>query len=174
MSLSFDELWKKLSEGKLAGNTLYYHPCCDVWTSKSSKTKRESHPKHLPFRRILSTLDKSLEDKKQALLVKMVEEGWRIPAVLNARCTLGKAHPVPAQSAFKLFDPFGLTSGSAAGLVRRDIPLARSFLVERNPEGTLPFYQLWVRRKLQLYRQYYHQDLILRPHISTSEKTICR
>ena len=38
-------------------------------------------PKKIPFWSILSTLDESMKDKKQALMVKIVEEGWRITTV---------------------------------------------------------------------------------------------
>lgn len=40
----------------------------------------------------MASLDKSIEDKKQALLAKMTEEGWRIPVVFNKGC---QARPSP-------------------------------------------------------------------------------
>ena len=138
MALSFEELWKKLSDGKVAGNTLYYHPCCDIWTSKSSKTKRATHIKQMPFRKILSILDKSIEDKKNALMVKMVEEGWRIPAILNEVCKLKLVPSVPHRNTFRLYNPYLLPHNLQATLPPRESPLSRQIPTPVNPESRMP------------------------------------
>ena len=93
--LTFDELWQMADSGSIAGNSVYYHPCCDVWTTKASKAKRASHSKYLKWGKLLLTLDKSFEDKKQALHVKMIEERWRLPALLNEAC---QNQPAPKPS----------------------------------------------------------------------------
>ena len=103
--LPFDKLWELANAVKSGGNSLYYHPCCDVWTSRGSAAKRASHSRHLKWGRLLLNLDKNIEDKKIALLGKMTEEGWRLPAVLNNSC-----HPQPRsttqmQNAFRLHIP---------------------------------------------------------------------
>ena len=53
----------------------------------------------------MASLDKSLENRKQALMAKMTEEGWRVPAILNEPClslpnpSLG--HPATFNSHFE-------------------------------------------------------------------------
>ena len=84
--LTFDELWAMGNSGSIGGNTLYYHPCCDVWTSKAAKSKRASHAKYLRWGEILLTLDKNIEDKKQALQAKMIEDNMTRSIILNQRC----------------------------------------------------------------------------------------
>ena len=85
-TLTFDELWKMAETAARSCNGLTYHHCCDVWTSRSAKVSRDSHKQKLHWKNLLSTLNKQAEDKKQALLAKMTEEGWRLPAVLNETC----------------------------------------------------------------------------------------
>lgn len=103
--LCFQELWNIADATKESGNCLYYHPCCDVWTTRSSKTKRATHTRFLKWGRILLTLDKAAEDKKQALQAKMIEEGWRLPAVLNEACHARPSPRAQQQIAFRLHQP---------------------------------------------------------------------
>ena len=84
--LTFDQLWDKANTAKQGGNVLFYHPCCDVWTTRSSKAARNSHSKYMQWGKLILTLEKNIEDKKQALQAKMIEEGWRLPALLNEPC----------------------------------------------------------------------------------------
>jgi hypothetical protein len=102
-NMAFDPLWTLATAAARAHNGLAYHPCCDVWTSKASNAIRNSHKQKLQWKNLLSTLDKAAEDKKQALLGKMTEEGWRIPVVLNQACVCQPAQIVPRQSTFKPF-----------------------------------------------------------------------
>ncbi len=50
----------------------------------------------------MSTLGKDTGDKKQALLAKMTEEGWRLPAVLNEFCQVRPTSTFQQQPAFRL------------------------------------------------------------------------
>ena len=103
--LSFNELWELAVAANKAANGIYYHPCCDVWTTRGSVAKRSSHLKKLQWRKLISTLDKSCEDKKQALLAKMIEEGWRVPAVLNKLCECHLRQSVDQSRHFKTHNP---------------------------------------------------------------------
>ena len=104
-NLSFDSFWDKAILSDSSFNGLVYHSCCDVWTSRSSKAKRASHIYQLPWRKVISSLDKSCEDKKQALLAKMTEEGWRLPALLNEYCKCQPRSRVQSNHPFKLPQP---------------------------------------------------------------------
>ena len=173
MALSFEELWKKLSEGKTAGNTLYYHPCCDVWTSKNSKTKRASHAKQMPFRRIMSILDKSIEDKKQALMVKMAEEGWRIPAVLNEGCKMKPVASHAVQNTFRLYNPYGLPHNLQAGLVAREFSLSGPAPTAVYPGSRLSIDQIHLTLGLPLQLIKSHEPTLLRQATLSTSKTLC-
>lgn len=99
--LPFDELWELANAVKHGGNSLYYHPCCDVWTSRGSAAKRASHSRHIKWGRLILTLDKNTEDKKLALHGKMIEESWRLPAVLNDSCQSQPRSATQMQNAFR-------------------------------------------------------------------------
>ena len=102
--LNFDLLWNQATMVNKACNSIYYHPCCDVWTTRSSRIKRSSHTNYLPWRKLLSTLDKTSNDKKQALRTKMIEEGWRLPAVINEGCKNQANTLFQPQGAFRLIN----------------------------------------------------------------------
>ena len=85
--LPFDDLWTMAVSCARSHNGLVYHPCCDSWTTKSSKLKRKSHLEKIQWREIILKLDKNHEDKKEELLSKMRVEGWRLPAILNKHCS---------------------------------------------------------------------------------------
>lgn len=84
--LSFNDFWA-LSIHKLENrNSLSYHACCDIWTTRNCKSTRSSHKLETKWTELISTLDKATEDKKVALLGKMIEEGMQIPVVINKPC----------------------------------------------------------------------------------------
>lgn len=99
--LSFQELWDITNLVSKTSNSIHYHHCCDVWTTRGSAAKRASHYKSLTWRKLFSILGKKTEDKKQALLAKMTDEGWRLPAVLNEVCQAQPRQSLHPQSAFK-------------------------------------------------------------------------
>lgn len=103
--LAFSDLWDAAISAAKAHNGLCYHQCCDIWTTKASKSKRSTHGKSIQWRNLLLALDKNTEDKKQALLTKMTEEGWRLPAVLNERCQARPSSNFQQQTAFRLHQP---------------------------------------------------------------------
>jgi len=100
-TLAFNELWKTADTAAKGCNGLCHHPCCDVWTTRAAKTKRASHPRTTQWRQLILTLDKTIEDKKQALLAKMTEEGWRLPALLNEVCQAQSPPTLQQKSAFR-------------------------------------------------------------------------
>lgn len=173
MALSFEELWNKLSVGKAAGNTLYYHPCCDIWTSKNSKTKRASHAKQMPFRRIMSILDKSIDDKKLALMVKMAEQGWRIPAVLNEACTLKPVASNPLLNTFRLYSPYGLPHNLQAGLLAREFSLPRPPATAVYPGSRLSIYQIHLTLARPLQQIQSQKLILLRQRTLSTSQTLC-
>ena len=85
--LTFQELWDFTQAQNKHCNGVYYHPCCNIWTTRNSKTNRSSHKLHFNWKQIMASLPKDTEDKKQALQAKMIEEGWALPALLNKPCT---------------------------------------------------------------------------------------
>lgn len=99
--LPFDTFWDLALAQNNTSNGLYYHPCCDVWTTRAAKAKRASHKDNINWRRALNSLDKSVDDKKHALLAKMTEEGWRLPVVLNEACKAMLPQTLQQQSAFR-------------------------------------------------------------------------
>ena len=110
--LPFEELWRVATAAAAARNGLCYHPCCDVWTTRSAKLKRDSHKQKLLWQNLMSMLDKSVADKKKALEAKMVEERWRLHVVLNESCRLRTKKSAATGGAFCLVDN---------GLVERDL-----------------------------------------------------
>lgn len=102
---AFDELWRLATKADKSFNGLCYHQCCDTWTTRGAEAKRATHKEKIKWRKLMSTLDKSCEDKKQALRAKMAEERWKLPVVFNEAC---KVRPNPSQQqqlAFRLYQP---------------------------------------------------------------------
>ncbi len=83
MPLMFDDLWKRAIKDVKARNGMSYHSCCDVWTTRPRKAFAESHIRTIRFQRLISTLEGSIDEKKKALKAKMIEEGFRLPALIN-------------------------------------------------------------------------------------------
>ena len=68
----------------------------------------------------MASLDSSEEDKKTLLRAKMVEERWRIPAVMNEVCKFGVGN------AMKTIDKKGMDDGENS-LVRIEEETQRTF-----------------------------------------------
>ena len=103
--LSFDDLWTMAVSSARSHNGLSYHPCCDSWTTKSSKLKRKSHSEKIQWREIISKLDKNDEAKKEAMLAKMKVEGWKLPAIINDICHFQPRLTDEQQIPFKVHIP---------------------------------------------------------------------
>lgn len=69
-----------------SGNSLFYHPCCMTWTTRSCSTIRETHLKSVKWVTFLSTLDPDIEHQDKAIIVKLIEEGNLGPVLLNKPC----------------------------------------------------------------------------------------
>lgn len=102
LSLPFDEFWSFAQARLQQRNYLSYHRCCDSWSTRNSKYIKESHSSMIHWREIMATLDRSIEDKKQALQAMMVEEGWQIPVVVNKHCLLNPNPNQPGKRGPKL------------------------------------------------------------------------
>lgn len=99
--LSFQDLWNTALTQERNKNIIYYHPCCDIWTTKASMTKRLSHKESVSWRTIISSLPKGCLDIKKAFETKMKDLGWAIPATLNGFC---KKQPPSEPTATPLLD----------------------------------------------------------------------
>lgn len=87
-TLYFQDFWLFTIEQNKHGNGLFYHPCCDNWTTRNSKAKRASHKKFIKWQKLISGLDRSTEDKKEAFRAKMEDTGMKTPVVINKFCKL--------------------------------------------------------------------------------------
>ena len=103
-TLSLDQLWEIANASAKSCNGITYHPCCDTWSTRAAKMKRASHTMIIHWRQITASLDKASDDKKGALLAKMVEEGWKIPVILNKPC-LSNRSTKKSQLPFKIHIP---------------------------------------------------------------------
>lgn len=121
--LTFDAFWEIANPAKHGQNGLYYHPCCDSWTTRNSKSKRQTHSQHLKWRQISCSLDKCLPDKKQALHSRMVEKGWKIPVALNKPCKTQLQVGRTTEFPFKLCKPRNSPRNLQANLTPNLIPL---------------------------------------------------
>lgn len=104
--VDFNKFWVKAVDADKSYNGFEYHSCCDSWSTRCPKSKRSTHKNHLPWRKLMTLLDKNTEDKKQALLGKMTEEGWKLPIVLNQICQVHSAPTLPAQLSLRLHSRF--------------------------------------------------------------------
>jgi hypothetical protein len=82
----FQTFWDFATQRALNYNDISHHPCCDVWSTRSSKRSRTSHTKETKWKTLLASLDSTVPDKKTALMARMVEEGWKVPVLLNRPC----------------------------------------------------------------------------------------
>ena len=89
----FDQFWDYAIATAKRGHDLEYHACCDSWSTRNCKKARNSHEKTLRWRKILQALGRSEVNQKMALLMKMRDEGWRIPVRLNFRCRIQTKSP---------------------------------------------------------------------------------
>lgn len=90
-TVAFDKFWDDAVAAVKGCNGYCYHPCCDVWTTRSAIAKRDTHLKQIQWRKLVPASGKIDEQKKQDLLAKMNENGWQIPIVLNDSC---KVQPI--------------------------------------------------------------------------------
>ena len=127
---TFDEFWKLANPRNHGGSGLYYHPCCDVWTTRSCKSTRASHTQKIQWRLIAGTLDKRIEDRKQALFIKMTEEHWQLPALLNIPCKIQPLPSIPPQLS---------SDSSSTNQPQQDLPLqSGAFNYTRQPGFIIP------------------------------------
>ena len=94
----FDSFWDLATALNQARNSLSYHICCDVWSKRGSKRYRKLHKQELKWNQVMTSLSKEVPDKKLALQAKMIEEGWRIPVLLNKPCQVLPLRQVSQQS----------------------------------------------------------------------------
>jgi hypothetical protein len=83
--ITFEDFWVLAIKASKHRNTPSYHPCCDTWSTRFSKSKC-SHRQSVTWKKMMASLDRSIENKKQALQVKMREDGLQIPILLNQPC----------------------------------------------------------------------------------------
>ena len=98
--LDFDSFYQLATDSNRTCNSLSYHSCCDVWSKRGSKRLRSSHRQELKWGQVMTSLLKDFPDKKLALQAKMVEEGWRMPVLVNQPCQ-ARALAYPPRLLFK-------------------------------------------------------------------------
>jgi hypothetical protein len=118
---SFDDFWAIAEEQIKNCNGIYYHPCCDVWTTRNSKAKRASHNQFIQWQKLISKLGRSTENKKQAFKAKMVEERMQIPVVLNKLCSAQPKQNLSRIFPFKLQNPTPLPSATQTDLTTQNL-----------------------------------------------------
>jgi hypothetical protein len=99
--MSFDEFWQEVDPSSHKDGPAY-HSCCDLWSKRGWRRLNNNHTKTLQWRKVALLLDKSVENKKLALLAKMTEEGWKTDVTLNKHCQDQPRKTLHSQSAFKL------------------------------------------------------------------------
>ena len=170
-TLTFEQLWSLATSVIHGGNGLYYHPCCDIWTTRGSITKRSSHSKSLHWRKLLSTLDKSIDDKKQALFAKMTKEDWRLPALLNETCHPRARPTLQPQSAFELHYPDQIPQDLQASLAPQYFAQARPDDSPNQAISMLYLYQFSNDNFLPLFKSKPTKQRICYPVTTPRNKT---
>ena len=97
LSLSFTQFWTFAIHRAEHRNALAYHKCCDSWTSRNANTIRATHIEEISWSKIISTLDRSVEDRSQALQAKMIAEGMQIPVIVNRPCKTNPTQKVASK-----------------------------------------------------------------------------
>lgn len=150
--LSFEEFWELANPDNHGGNGLFYHPCCDIWNTRSCKAKRATHTKQLKWRQIAATLDKSAVNKKQALLAKMTEEGWKIPVTLNKPCQVQPKQIFHQQTAFRPHQPSIQPQNLQASLVPSDFIMTSLDHPNNQGTGIFLYYQPYIQCPLLFFK----------------------
>ena len=166
--LTFHELWSMANAASQSCNDLCFHLCCDVWTSRAAKSKRASHVKCLTWRKLLLLLDKAAEDKKQSLQAKMVEEGWRLPAVLNEACQARPSPTFQQQIAFRLHQP---AQDLRAGLTPLEFLRPNSDHSCQQALGIIHIYKLMHQNQVLLSNNKLFKTSLFYPDRTTRAKT---
>jgi len=110
----FESFWVFAIERALNRNDISHHPCCDVWSTRSSKRLQASHTRETKWKMLMASLD-SVQDKRTALRAKMLEEGWRMPVIINRPCqTLSPRH-IDSRLPFRLHTTRDLVAVSMLG-----------------------------------------------------------
>ena len=84
--LSFEAFWQFANKLKSQNNTLDFHPCCEVWTTRKSKAIKESHETTITWGNFILTLDDKIEDKETAFKAKMKQDNMKTMMVINKPC----------------------------------------------------------------------------------------
>ena len=95
--ISFDTFWDLAIKKLLHCNALSYHPCCDTWSTRFSKSK-SSHYGLITWKELIQPLDRSKNDKKQAFRAMMEEKAMNTAVVLNKPCSKTQTNEI----AFKI------------------------------------------------------------------------
>lgn len=151
-TLTFNELWELNTTALQSANGLCYHPCCDVWTTRGASAKRASHSQRLKWKGLMATLDKTAPDKKQALLAKMTEKEWRLPAILNEACQVQPKLISHQQTAFRLHQPDIQPQNLQASLAPSDFIMTSPDHPNNQDAGIFLYYQSYIQRPLLFFK----------------------
>lgn len=90
--VEFDGFLKQAVSAAKNKNSMYYHACCNSWTTMRTSAKKESHHYTVAWKKILKlpdrvdTKDELTEEQKQRMKEKLEAYGCRFPTVINIRC----------------------------------------------------------------------------------------
>lgn len=160
---SFDDFWEASDAAAKAHNGFCYHPCCDIWTSRSGKSARATHTKTLKWKEITRTLDKLTDNKKQDLLAKMTEEGWQVPVILNESCRVRQMPTFQQQAAFRPYQPSIQPQDLQASFYRQDFALPKPEDSSNQAQGIIYLYQIFNHWQLLLFNSKLYKTSLFFP-----------
>lgn len=99
--LNFEEFWAVVESVARQNHRLAYHPCCDTWSTMNAKRVKKNHKLTIKWGKLFESPHLCLEEKKKILHAKLIEEGLRIPLIINKPCII-KSKPSVAREAQKI------------------------------------------------------------------------
>ena len=123
-SLDFEAFWILASSHAQRRNTLAYHQCCDVWTTRNSKKARTSHKQITHWIQVMLSLDRSVPDKKQALLAKLTEERRRTNVLVNVKCSASSNYSHRPRDSHQALETENYIEGLQVPEAQPDLPLS--------------------------------------------------
>jgi hypothetical protein len=151
-TMTFEELWASAEKADKNNNAPTYHPCCDTWTSRGAEPKKASHSRSIGWRKLLSNLGNKIANKKQALLVKMSEEGWKLPVLFNTACQLQPRQTLHPQTAFRLHQPDLSSHDLQDSFARQEYSLPKPNLSFLQAPGMIYRNQAFRQRPILLFK----------------------
>lgn len=84
----FKSFWDFSKTKEKSRNDVFYHPCCDTWSTRKSGVGRSTHKSQITWRQLLLSVSSSKNEQFEQLFQMMLQNKWRIPPVFNMECRL--------------------------------------------------------------------------------------